>query len=110
MIAYWSATNHLNRVQNQRSCKLHANHSQLVDALLVALGVSHDTCQKIMSDDLTTSHVTQHSVPQIQLQDQRDNRMTICGGLIRWIITGDETWQFLYDPQLKQWNAATCAT
>ena len=45
------------------------------------------------------------------MQDQRDDRMTICGDLIssveedptflNRILTGDETRYFMYDPQLK---------
>ena len=52
------------------------------------------------------------------MQDQRDDRMTLCGDLIsgadddptflNWFITGDGAWCFLYDPQLKRqfvtWN------
>jgi hypothetical protein len=49
-------------------------------------------------------------------QDKLDDRMSSCGDLIdsadkdgtflRWIITGDETWWFLYYPQLKQQSTA----
>jgi hypothetical protein len=45
------------------------------------------------------------------MQDQCDDRMSTCGDLINSadkdgtflnrIITGDETWSFLYDLQLK---------
>ncbi|KAJ4451915.1 hypothetical protein ANN_03393 [Periplaneta americana] len=87
-----------------------ANRSQSVDDIAATVGVSHGTCYKILSDDLNMSRVTQHSV-----QDQRDDRMTICGDLIssadddptflNRIITGDETWCFLYDPQLKRQSA-----
>jgi hypothetical protein len=51
------------------------------------------------------SRVTQHSVPRVLTQDQRDDRMCICSDLIdsadkygmflNRIITGDETWCFL---------------
>ncbi|KAJ4436093.1 hypothetical protein ANN_18720 [Periplaneta americana] len=92
-----------------------ANRSQSVDDIVATVGVSHGTCYKILCDDLNMSHVTQHSVPRILSQDQRDDRMTICGDLIssadddptflNLIITGDETWCFLYDPQLKRQSA-----
>ncbi|KAJ4445723.1 hypothetical protein ANN_12408 [Periplaneta americana] len=78
-----------------------ANRSQSVDDIAATVGVSHGTCYKILSDDLNMSRVTQHSVPRILSQDQRDDRMTICGDLIssadddptflNRIITGDET-------------------
>ena len=89
-----------------------AKRYQSADDLVAAVGVSHGTCYKILTDDLNMSRVTQHSVPRILTQDQRDDRMTICGDLIscanddptflNLIITGDETWCFLYDPQLKR--------
>jgi DUF1009 family protein len=88
-----------------------ANHSQTVDEIAAA-GISHGTSHKILSDDLDMSPVTQLSVPRILTQDQRDDRMSICGDLIgsvdkdgallKRIITGDETWCFLYDPKLKR--------
>lgn len=92
-----------------------ANRSQSVDDIAAAVGVSHGTCHKILTEDLNMSRVTQHRVPRILTQDQRDDRMTICGDLIssadqdrtflNRIITGDETWCFLYDPQLKRQSA-----
>ena len=75
-----------------------AIHSQSVDDFAAAIGVRHGTCCKILSDDLNMSRKTQHS---ILTQDQREDRMKICGGLIsnadddptllNRIITGDET-------------------
>ncbi|KAJ4436457.1 hypothetical protein ANN_19090 [Periplaneta americana] len=92
-----------------------ANRSHSVDDTAATVGVSHGTCYKILSDDLNMYRVTQHSVPRILSQDQRDDRMTICGDFIssadddptflNRIITGDETWCFLYDPQLKRQSA-----
>jgi hypothetical protein len=88
------------------------NSFQIVDEIAAAAaGISHGTCHKILSDDLNKAHVTQHSVPPTLTQDQRDDRKSICGHLIdsadkdgtflNRIITGDETWCYLYDPQLK---------
>ena len=88
---------------------VHSNRPKLVDDLAVAVGVSHGTCYKILTDDLNMSRVTQHSVPHILTQDQRDDRVMICGDLISCadvvlnrIITGCETWCFLYDLQQKR--------
>jgi hypothetical protein len=89
-----------------------ANCSKMVDEIAAAAaGISHGTCHRILSDNLNMSCVTQHSVLRILTQDQRDDRMSICGDLIdsadkdgtfvNRIITGDKTWCFLYDPQLK---------
>jgi hypothetical protein len=78
-----------------------ANRSHTVDEIAAATAISHGTCHKILSDDLNMSRVTQHSVPCVLMQDQRDDCMSICGDLIdsvdkdgmffNWIITGDET-------------------
>jgi hypothetical protein len=95
-----------------------ANSSQTVDetaAAATAAGISHGTCHKILSDDLNMSRITQHSVPRVLAQDQRDDRMSICGNLIdsankdgtflNQIITGDKTWCFLHGAQLKRQSA-----
>ena len=85
-------------------------------AMLVraAVGVSLVSAKKILTDDLTC-RVLRNAVPRILTQDQRDDRMTICGGLISTaddnptfltgIIIGDETWCFLYDLRVKRQSA-----
>jgi hypothetical protein len=99
-----------------------ANCFEMVDEIVAAaaaaaaaVGISHGTCHKILSDDLNMSRVTQHSVPSVLMRDQCDNHMSICGDLIdsadkdgtflNQIIMGDETCCFLYDPQLKRQSA-----
>jgi hypothetical protein len=52
---------------------VHASRSQTVYEIAAAAGISNDTCHKILSDDLNMSHVTQHSVPRVLTQDQRDD-------------------------------------
>jgi hypothetical protein len=85
---------------------VHANRALTVDELAAAAaaGISHGTCHKILSDDLNMSCVTQRSVPRILMEDQCDDRMSICGDLIdsagkdgtflNRILKGDETWFF----------------
>jgi hypothetical protein len=58
------------------------NCFRMVDEITAAAGISHGTYHKILFDDLNMSHVTQHSVPRVLTQDQRDNCMRICGDLI----------------------------
>jgi hypothetical protein len=41
---------------------VHANRSQLVD-YLAAVGVSHGTCYKILTNHINMSRVTQHTGP-----------------------------------------------
>jgi histone-lysine N-methyltransferase SETMAR len=95
---------------------VHASRSKTVDEIAAAAGISHGTCHIILSDGLNMSRVIQHSVPRVLMQDKRYDRMSICGDLIdnadkdgtflSQIIIGDETWRFLYDPQLKRQSAA----
>jgi hypothetical protein len=61
-----------------------ANHSQTVDeiAAAAAAGISHGTCHGILSDDLNMYCVTQHSIPHVLTQDQRNDRLSICSDLI----------------------------
>jgi hypothetical protein len=40
-----------------------ANCSQSIDDIAAAVGISHDTCHKILTDDLNMSCVTEHCVP-----------------------------------------------
>jgi hypothetical protein len=50
---------------------MRASRSQMVAEITAAAaaGISHDTCHRILSDDLNMPHVTQHSVPCILTQD-----------------------------------------
>jgi hypothetical protein len=106
----------LNSGSQEVAMLVYANRSQMVDEIAVAAGISHGTCHKILSEDLNMSRVTQHSVSHILMQEQSDSRTSICGNLIdsadrdgtffNWIITGDETLCFLYDPQLKRQSAS----
>jgi hypothetical protein len=78
-----------------------ANHFQMVDEFAAAAGISHGIFHKILSDDPNMSRVTQHGVPPILMQDQHDDRLSICSDLydsadkdvtfLNHIITGDET-------------------
>jgi hypothetical protein len=71
----------------------------MLDKIAAGGGISHGTCHKILSDNLNMYRVTQHSVPLVLMQDQRDNRMSICndlidsadkgGTILNRIITGD---------------------
>jgi hypothetical protein len=92
-----------------------ANRYQTVDEIAAAAGLSHCTRHKILSVDLNMSCVTQRRVLLVLTQDQRDDRMSICGDLIdsndkdgtflNRIIIEEEAWCFLYDPQLKRQSA-----
>jgi hypothetical protein len=62
-----------------------ANCSQTVDkftAAAEATWISHDTCHKIVSEDMNMSRVTQHSVPRVLTQGQLGDGMRISDDLI----------------------------
>jgi hypothetical protein len=59
---------------------VHANHSQMLDEVTAAAGISHGTCHKILFDDLNMCCVTQHNNPCILKQDQCDDLMNTYGG------------------------------
>ena len=52
---------------------VHAKYFQSVDDLAAIVGVSHDRCYKILTDDQNMLRVTHHSVPHILMQEQRDD-------------------------------------
>jgi hypothetical protein len=90
-----------------------ASYSQGANKVTAA-GISHGTCHKVL---ITWSYsiITQHDVPCVLTHDQYGDRMSTCGDLINrahkdgtflnQIITGDETWCFPYNPQLR-WQLA----
>jgi hypothetical protein len=59
---------------------VHAN--RLPNDREVPAGISNGTCNRILSDDLNVSHVTQHSVPHVLTQDQCEDSISVCSGLI----------------------------
>jgi hypothetical protein len=61
---------------------VHANRSQMVYEIAAAAGISHGTCNKILSGNMNMSRVTQHSVSRVLTPDQHDDRLCICGDLI----------------------------
>jgi hypothetical protein len=81
-----------------------ANRSLPIDDIAAAVGISHGTCHKILTDELNMLCVSKHCVSRVLTQDQRDDHMIICGDLIssadedetflNQIIIGDETWVF----------------
>jgi hypothetical protein len=79
-----------------------AHRSRTVDG--VAAGISSGTRHR----NLNVFRVVQHSVPRVLTQNQRYDRVSICGELIdiadeegmflNRTVTGGETWCFLYGP------------
>jgi hypothetical protein len=80
-------------------------------AAAAAVGIGHGACHRILSDDLNVSHVTQHSVPRVLMQDHHGDHMSIScdlissvdkdGMFLSYITRGYVTWCFLYDLQVR---------
>jgi ribosomal protein S25 len=76
------------------------------------VGISVGSCHSILLNELHMHRVCQHMVPKMLSPEQKETRMTLAGDLLTMadqdsnflnnIITGDETWCFLYDPQTKR--------
>ncbi|XP_023240948.1 uncharacterized protein LOC111639324 [Centruroides sculpturatus] len=80
--------------------------------ITAATHLSKISCQCILTEDLKMHRVSQHIVPQLLTSEQKEERMRISGDLINkankdpaflnHIITGDETWCYLFDIQSKR--------
>lgn len=97
------------------SAAVRANRQQTICQIAESVGISEATCQRILTKDLNMHRVCQHIVPRMLSEDQKGIRMEMAGDLITAvdkdpsllgrIVTGDEKWCFLYDPQSKRASA-----
>jgi transposase len=79
--------------------------------LSVELNVSKDTIREIMCDDLEKKKMCAKFVPHLLTPEQKTLRIESCGNFVEMvekeenmlskIVTGDETWYFMYDPMTK---------
>ncbi|KAE9523287.1 hypothetical protein AGLY_016235, partial [Aphis glycines] len=84
------------------------------------VGISIGTCHSILSNELDMRRMTAKLVPTLLMEEQIEHRIEVCLELknrvsydpnfIKSIITGDETWVYGYDPEIKvqfsQWKTA----
>jgi hypothetical protein len=83
--------------------------------LSVELNGSKDTIREIMLDDVGKKKVCTKFVPHLLTPEQKTLRMESCGNFVEMvekdesvlskIVTGDETWCFMYDPTTKRQSA-----
>jgi histone-lysine N-methyltransferase SETMAR len=76
------------------------------------IGLSYGTVQRILADNLNIRRISARFVPLLLSDDQKALRVSVCRELkqqardnpnfISSIITGDETWVYIYDPETKQ--------
>jgi len=75
------------------------------------VGISHGTCDEILTEDLKMRRVATKFVPRLLSVDQKQQRLYVCLDLkenaangprfLSNVITGDETWAYAYDPETK---------
>ena len=89
-----------------------------IDEASMLVGISHGTCNKILTEDLKMRRVPSKFVPRLQSVDQKQQRLDACLDLkenaandpnfLSNVITGYETWVYAYDPETKtqsrQWK------
>ena len=101
----------LNWMQNCRSCNVCS--CQLLPISRWSRSSSKEQPWYVLQNSVWwPKHVTCYPIQCVLTQDHRDDRMTICSDLINsadddmtflnWTKTGDESWCFLYDLQLKR--------
>jgi len=81
------------------------------------VNIDTETVRKILTEDLDMRKVCAKMVPQELTEEQKQRRVTICQDLLErlddildHVITGDETWVYQYNPEMKrqsaQWKTA----
>jgi len=73
--------------------------------------VGYGTCQRVLTEELGVQHVAAKFVPRILTADQMHLRISVCTELhqlatddetfLSRVITGDESWVYVYDPETK---------
>jgi histone-lysine N-methyltransferase SETMAR len=100
---------------------VHANRRISIDEIASKVNLSHGSVHSILHDRLGMHRICSRIVPKMLTPDHKEHRMITAGELIdaadadsdflKKIVTGDETWCFLYDPQTKrqssEWKSKT---
>jgi histone-lysine N-methyltransferase SETMAR len=82
------------------------------DVLAASLGISSGSIRKILHEDLGLRKLTSRWIPHLLTQEQKDQRVEWCrfmlkkfdngrSRLVSQILTGDETWIYMYEPERK---------
>jgi len=83
-----------------------------IDELSEVTGVRWSSLQHILTHDLGMRRVAAKFVTRLLTEDQRKSRLAVCQylkrelendpNLLSRVITGDESWCYVYDPEKKQ--------
>ncbi len=116
---------------------LQQDHHQTLDQLSTKTGISRSSVHRLLKTDLKMSKVSPKFVPRILTAAQKQHRIDLCQqnlaslradkNLLEKVITTDESWFAVFDPETKVnslewrvkgetrpqkaiWNRATCKT
>ena len=91
---------------------VHQNRRLTVRSIVEQVNIDRETVRKILIEDLDMRKVCAKMVPKELNEEQKQRRVTICQHLferhddiLSHVITGDETWAYQYDPEMKQQSA-----
>ena len=93
------------------------NRRLTVRSIVEQVNIDRETVRKILTEDLDMRKVCAKMVPKELAEEQKQRTVTICQDLLERqddilgsVITGDETWVYQYDPEMKlqsaQWKIA----
>jgi len=93
------------------------NRRLTVRSIAEQVSIDRKTVRKILTEDHDMRKVCAKMVPKDLTEEQKQRRVTICQDLLErqddilgHVITGDETWFYQYDPEMKwqstQWKTA----
>jgi len=108
----WPATSRT----EENIAKIHQIVRETVRSIADQVNIDRETVRKILTEDLMRK-VCAKMVPKELTEEQKQRRVTICQDLLERqddilgrVITGDETWVYQYDPEMKrqsaQWKTA----
>ena len=91
---------------------VHSNRRLTVREIADDCGISVDSCNAILTNDLHTKRVCMNFVPCLLTDDQHEQRQKIADDLfehscedvqfLKNIVTGDRSWVYGHDPETKQ--------
>ena len=91
---------------------INADHRRTIGEISEVTGLSWSSCQRMLTEDLNMKCVSAKLVPQLLTQNQKNNCLNVCYDLreqtgndqqiLLKVVTGDETWCYIYDPETKQ--------
>ncbi len=100
------------RHQNQVRTLLQQNNRMTISDLSTATGLSRTSVHCLLTKDMKLNKLSTKFVPRLLSQEQKDHRVALCrqnlqefrddNSLLEKVITTDESWFSLFEPETKQ--------